>query len=69
MIGIHTVAVIKGQESYELLQSSYSGIFDQINDLVKSKKINIHGKDIPVKVYLGGDYKVNKTFLKCYLNM
>jgi hypothetical protein len=57
--GNHTVAVIKGQESYELLQTSCSSIFRDINSLVDSKKVTIDGKDIPVEVYLGDDYKVN----------
>ncbi|XP_028410462.1 uncharacterized protein LOC114533075 [Dendronephthya gigantea] len=55
--GNHTVAVIKGHEDYHLLRTSCAKIFSCINRLVKSGKINIKGKDVPVEFYLGGDYK------------
>lgn len=58
--GNHTVAIIKGHESYELLQKSCSKVLSQVNKLVESKKITMDGKDIPVEVYVGGDYKVMK---------
>lgn len=58
--GNHTVAIIKGHKSYELLQKSCSKVLSQVNKLVESKKITMDGKDIPVEVYVGGDYKVMK---------
>ena len=57
--GNHTIAVIKSQESYVLLQQSCSCLLKQVNKLIESKKVTVNGKDIPVEVYLGGDYKVN----------
>ena len=33
-------------------------MFHQVNELVKAGKINVSGRDLPVTVYLGGDYKV-----------
>lgn len=57
-IGNHTIAIIKGHESYELLKTSCSTIFEQVNKLVDEKKIEVNGISIPVEVYLGGDYKV-----------
>ena len=59
LLGHHTVAIIKGQESYELFERSCSKIFKQVNMLVKNKTIIVNGTEIPVEVYLGGDYKVN----------
>jgi hypothetical protein len=59
MLGHHTVAIIKGHESYELLERSCSKIFKQINILVRNKTVTVNGTNIPVEVYLGGDYKVN----------
>jgi hypothetical protein len=56
--GNHTVAIVKGQESYELRKKSCSDILSQFNKLAESKKVNIDEKDIPVEVYVGGDYKV-----------
>lgn len=63
LTGNHTIAVIKGQESYELLQSSCATIFKQVNDLTKKKKVTIDGRDMPVEVFLGGDYKVQSVII------
>ena len=65
--GNHTIAIIKGQESYGLLKSSCSTIFDEVNKLVECKKIDINGTEIPVEVYVGGDYKVSICIM--YRNM
>lgn len=56
--GNHTVAVIKGHESYDLLKSSCKDVFGYMNQLLDDGKISIDGKDIPVEIFLGGDYKV-----------
>ena len=58
MLGNHTVAIIKGQESYELLAKSCSKIFKQVNNLIKEKEITVNGMKIPVEIYMGGDHKV-----------
>ncbi|KAK2550530.1 hypothetical protein P5673_028729 [Acropora cervicornis] len=55
--GNNAVAVIKGHETYELLQSSCSTIFRQVNHVIDKGKVSIEGKDIPVDVFLGRDYK------------
>ena len=56
--GNHTVAVIKGHESYDLLKSSGKDVFSYINKLIDDGNICIDGKEIPIDIYLGGDYKV-----------
>ena len=56
--GNHTVAVIKGHESYDLLKSSGKDVFSYINKLIDDGNICIDGKEIPTDIYLGGDYKV-----------
>jgi len=58
IIGNHTIAVIKGQESYDLLRSSCREIFDAVNSIVKEGKVTIDGIDVPIELFLGGDYKV-----------
>ena len=55
------MAVIKGQESYEVLQSSFAIFFQQVNNVIDRGKVSVEGKDVPVDVYLGGDYKVYKS--------
>ena len=59
--GNNVVAVIKGPESYEVLQSSCSTIFQQVNNVIDRGKVSVEGKDVPVDVFLGGDYKVYKS--------
>jgi hypothetical protein len=56
--GNHTVAVIKGKESFETLQSSCSRIFNDVNNIVKTGFIKIGENQVPVEIFLGGDYKV-----------
>lgn len=56
--GNHTVAVIKGHESYDLLKSSCKDVFGYVNKLLHDGKMSINGEDIPVEILLGGDYKV-----------
>ena len=53
----HAVAVVKGQESYTLYNTSFRNIFNSINALAASKCLDINGKEMAIDVYLGGDYK------------
>jgi hypothetical protein len=53
----HTVAVIKGQESYEILKCSCSVLFKSINKIIRDGKINVDGQDILVDIHID-DYKV-----------
>lgn len=52
------MAVIKGEESYDLLKTSCSELFSEVNKILQDGKIDIDGLQIPVEIYLGGDYKV-----------
>ncbi|CAB3995786.1 Hypothetical predicted protein [Paramuricea clavata] len=56
--GNHTVAVIKGHEDYDLLKRSCSKIFDDINKLGRAGQIKIKDKNVPIEIFVGGDYKV-----------
>ena len=50
----HTVAVIKGHESYDLLKTSCKDVFVSLNRLIDDGKISIDGKDIQVEMAVGG---------------
>ena len=54
----HVVAVIKGKESYEILQSSCSKIFKDINKIVENGFVEIEDDQVAVEMFVGGDYKV-----------
>ena len=59
--GNDAVAVIKGHESYKVLQSTCSTIFCQVNNVIYKGKVSVEGKDIPVDVFLGGEYNISYT--------
>ena len=54
---------MKGQESYDVLKNSFSDIFSSVNDLIKQEKVRVDDIDVPVEIFLGGDYKVMKIVL------
>jgi hypothetical protein len=55
LIGSHTIAVVKGQESYELLKNSFSDLFGTVNRIIKEEKMTVCERDIPVEIFfLGG---------------
>ena len=51
---------MKGQQSYDVLKNSFSDIFSSVNDLIKQEKVRVDDIDVPVEIFLGGDYKVMK---------
>ena len=57
-IGNHSVAIVKGKESFDVLKNSLLHLFDSVNTLIEQKTIRVCGQDIPVEIFLGGDYKV-----------
>ena len=56
--GSHTIAVVKGEESYDLLRSSFADVFKTINGIIETGKVCVNGLDVPVEFSLGGDHKV-----------
>ena len=40
------------------MKISCSKIFDDINKLAKIGKIKVNEKDVPIEIFVGGDYKV-----------
>lgn len=55
--------MIKGHESYELLKTSCAKIFKAVNQLASQGKILIDGREIPIEIFLGGDYKVESFII------
>lgn len=55
--GNHTIAIVKGPEQYETLQVSFKDIIDEIKDHIKSQKVKLGDKQVPVEFFLGGDLK------------
>ena len=57
--GNHTIAVIKGHESYELLSEGFGEVLSEINSLIERGNITIGGSVYKLEFFLGGDYKVH----------
>lgn len=52
------MAAVKLAESYEEVGAALTSTFQEINSLIHSSKITVHGQEYLVEIFLGGDYKV-----------
>lgn len=59
-VGTHTLAVIKGEEKYDVLKNSFSPVINEINDIIVREQITVDRVSYGLKFILGGDYKVSK---------
>lgn len=57
-LGTHSVAAIKTSEEYSSLRESLKNIAKDVNELTKDGYITVDGEKVPIKILLGGDYKV-----------
>jgi hypothetical protein len=49
---------VSGKEDYGVIKVTCGEVFQEINDLIDKKSINVNGQDNPLDFYLSGDYKV-----------
>ena len=65
--GNRTIAVVQGSEDYiQQLPNHFNEVFQEINDVQEEGFIKVEDVNVPVELYLGGDYKV--SCLLCVLN-
>ena len=58
-LGIHTFAVLRGTENYEVLRDGLKPVIDEINELIDKGSVVLSNKRVvDVNIFLGGDYKV-----------
>jgi hypothetical protein len=55
--GNHTIAVVKGKESYDVLKHCFRDVFNDINDMLREKKLDLGEDTVNLEFFLGGDYK------------
>ena len=55
--GNHTIAIVKGSESYNTLKEAFGSVFSEINDTIKKGHIVANESQYNVEFFLGGDYK------------
>lgn len=58
VLGNHAFAIVCGKECYESMATSFKEVMDEINKLIAEGAFEVDGKIIPLKFFLGGDYKV-----------
>ena len=59
MVGNHTFAGLKSEESYEALSLGLEEVLQDLNSLISDPYVQINGKPCQLEFFLGGDYKVN----------
>lgn len=65
IIGTHTIAIVKGRETYETFKTGLKPVLDDINELLHNPVININDKSYTLDIFLGGDYKVLTFHYTC----
>ena len=55
--GNHTIAIVKGSESYNTLREAFGAVFSEINDTIKQGHIVVNDSQYNFEFFLGGDYK------------
>lgn len=68
-VGAYVIAVIEGKEEYDLLKDSLANVVCDVESLVNAACIAVDGIEVPIELYLGGDYKVSMPDLKCPSNI
>ena len=53
--------MVKCKEDYDTLRTSLQNVIKEVNSLSKEKVLEVDGKQLKIQLYLGGDYKVNKS--------
>lgn len=59
--GNRTIVVVHRAETYESIRESFKDVLKEINEVQEKGSIDLDGKQIPVELFLGGDYKVSST--------
>ena len=59
LIGNRTIAVVKGSEDYTTIAESFQDVFQEINEIQEVGFVKVGENQIPVELFLGGDYKVS----------
>ena len=55
---------MSGSECYESLRTNFKDCWDEIKQIINNGYVEINpGHNVPVEIFLGGDYKVN--FYRC----
>ena len=59
LTGNRTIAVVKGSEDYTTIAESFQDVFQEINEVEEVGFVKVGDNQIPVELFLGGDYKVS----------
>ena len=63
ILGNHTIAVIKTSEDHNNLNIGLANVRQTVNELISAGVMEINGRRVNLKFYLGGDYKVSGIYI------
>ena len=63
ILGNHTIAVIKTSEDHNNLNIGLANVRQTVNELISAGFMEINGRRVNLKFYLGGDYKVSVIYI------
>ena len=58
VIGNHTFAAVKSAEKYDHLKAALEPVLAELNELLRTKEIIIHGRPVSLEIVFGSDLKV-----------
>lgn len=61
--GTHVLALIQGEEKYELFKNGLASVIDDVNSMMKQRKVTINDHDYDLKFIVGGDCKVSQKVI------
>lgn len=64
--GNRTIAIVQGSEDFTTITKSFNEVFQEINDAQEEGFIKVEDMNVPVELYLGGDYKFLLLFTGLY---
>lgn len=62
-LGNYTIAIIKGKESYDVMEEGFAPVLEEINSIVRKGYVMIGEKRVQVAMYFGGVIKLVLTII------
>ena len=58
----HTFAAVKSAETNDHLKAALESVLAELNELLRTKEIIIHGSSVSLEIVFGSDLKVGKLY-------
>ena len=64
LLGNKVITVARSGEDYTNLKTVFGNVTQSVSELVSKRCITVEDRDVPIEVFIGGDYKVSTFSLK-----